>query len=110
MTDQPPPDQPAVNLGEQLGLGPLWQPAAAAWELQPLIAADGSQAYVLILRTASGSMGAAISADNLRELLRQTNDLLAAAGPAIVVPPQGLVLPVNGNVANRQARRHPGRR
>lgn len=112
MTDEPTPEPtatPPQSLGERMGLGPAWLATPAAWALHPLPTTDGSQAWALVLHTAGGTMGAAMSADNLRELVRQASELLEDA-PALVVPPQGLLLPTNGQSPNRAHRRHPGAR
>lgn len=99
MTDQPVPGQPTI--GDVLGLGPHWQPGPASWALHPLSAPDGTKAYALALHTSGGSMGCAMTEDNLRELVRQAQEQLSG-----ITIPAGVSLPLNGG--NRAQRRHPG--
>lgn len=109
MTDQPTPQPPEAvpgqpTLGDTLGLGPAWRPAPASWKLHPLAASDGSRAFALVLHTVGGSAGAAMTEDNLRELVRQAQELLSG----VIIPPAGAVAPML-NGGNRAQRRHPGR-
>lgn len=77
---------PAPTLGDQLGLGPQWAPAPAAWGVAPLTAADGSKVYVLLLHTAGGSMGAAFTAEGIRALVAGLTEQVSGLTIATTIP------------------------
>lgn len=84
MSDLPHPPPP--TLGEQLGLGPQWQPSPAAWGIAPLNAPDGSKVYVLVLHTSAGSVGAVFTAEGIRAMVTSLTELVSGLTIATAIP------------------------
>lgn len=86
----PPNEERPPTVGEQLGLGPLWQPVGVKWRWAEIATGRG-RTHVLVLETPTGTLGVPFTDPDMEHFIDRTRAAMAG-----VVAATAADLPRNG--------------